>query len=275
MTPTSLLLGDWTCGEFLDARESLRRQTVALEAAPEDAYRLLSSQELQPDLIVVATPRPGSVSREAIETVWQLAPLAPLVQLLGSWCEGETRTGVCWPGAMRVFWYDWEAAFARFINHCRCGTCPLWAVPTRCDEERLLSAATAGGLGQSDPLAIVSPDARLAEALGDGLHLQELASFWLRPGEPLPVARVAAVLWEGIHFDHHEQQQVAALRRQLPDRPLIALFDFPRLDTQRQALAAGAGAVLAKPLLIDDLFWHLGRLLARTPGRLAASARAA
>ena len=42
--------------------------------------------------------------------------------------------------------------------------------------------------------------------------------------------------------------------------PALALMDFPRPEDARRARAAGAAAVLSKPVLIDDLCCEMGRL---------------
>ena len=46
-----------------------------------------------------------------------------------------------------------------------------------------------------------------------------------------------------------------------PTVPIVALLGFPRVEDRDRALAAGATAVLAKPLLLDDLFWQLDQLI--------------
>ena len=36
-------------------------------------------------------------------------------------------------------------------------------------------------------------------------------------------------------------------------------MSFPRVEDRDRVLAAGAAALLSKPLLLDDLFWQLER----------------
>jgi CheY-like chemotaxis protein len=59
-------------------------------------------------------------------------------------------------------------------------------------------------------------------------------------------------------------EHLAATLGRLPSGkpvPILALLGFPRIDQKRRALAAGAAAVLSKPVQLDDLFWHLDRLI--------------
>jgi CheY-like chemotaxis protein len=53
-----------------------------------------------------------------------------------------------------------------------------------------------------------------------------------------------------------------------PATPIVAIVDFPRVEDRDRAMAAGAAAVLSKPLLLDDLFWQLDQLgePAKEPG---------
>ena len=50
---------------------------------------------------------------------------------------------------------------------------------------------------------------------------------------------------------------LAALVERLRPAPVVAMLDFPRVEDCDRALAAGVVAVLSKPLVLADLFWHL------------------
>ena len=115
---TVLLLGSTARREFREARallESQGRVTVAGEA--ESAAGLLADGQLAPDLIVVAQAFPGQFSAEAVDRLRALAPLARVVGLMGSWCEGEMRTGKPWPAAIRVYWHQWPARCVQELKH--------------------------------------------------------------------------------------------------------------------------------------------------------------
>ena len=62
-----------------------------------------------PDVFIVLQPRPGSVSTQAINQLHSSAPLAGLLALLGSWCEGEPRTGYPLQWRRTISW-SWRAA---------------------------------------------------------------------------------------------------------------------------------------------------------------------
>ena len=68
----------------------------------EKAEAILAAGRFVPDVIVVAQAFPGQFSLDEIDRIRGLAPLARLLGLLGSWCEGEVRTGLPWPAVIRI-----------------------------------------------------------------------------------------------------------------------------------------------------------------------------
>jgi DNA-binding NarL/FixJ family response regulator len=58
-----------------------------------------------------------------------------------------------------------------------------------------------------------------------------------------------------------EYETLRRLAADLRPAPVIALLGFPRVEDRDRAVAAGAAAVLSKPLLLEDLYWQLDRLL--------------
>ena len=59
-----------------------------------------------PHGIVLAQAYPGQFSPVAIDRLRNLAPLARLIAILGSWCEGEPRSGHPLPGVIRIYWHQ-------------------------------------------------------------------------------------------------------------------------------------------------------------------------
>jgi CheY-like chemotaxis protein len=69
-----------------------------------------------------------------------------------------------------------------------------------------------------------------------------------------------AALWD---TSPDAASNAAAVRRVLAvvdGAPLLALIGFPRAGDVALARAAGVAAVIAKPYLLDDVFWRLERL---------------
>ena len=78
-------------------------------------------------------------------------------------------------------------------------------------------------------------------------------TVWLRPPHAARVQGAAAGIYDG----NDPEGELPGLVAALSPAPVVALVDFPRIEDQRRAVAAGAAAVLAKPLQVDDLLWQL------------------
>ncbi len=261
-----LLVGSTERREFRQSQRSLERQGRVVAAADvEAAVDLLADGQLAPDVIVVAQAFPGQFSGEAVDRLRALAPLARVVGLMGSWCEGEVRTGRPWPAAVRVYWHQWPARCAQELSRLGEGLCCTWGLPaTASEEERFLSMADEpirpAGAGRL--IAIHTPWFDMQDWLSAACRRRGYSTVWVRSDRASRVAGVRAGIFDATECRHEEAALLARLAAAIRPSPVLALLDFPRVEDYDRALAAGAAAVLSKPLLIDDLFWQLDRCIA-------------
>ncbi len=152
----TLLIGDVHREEFRDAHEAIRAEsTLATAAGVDQAAAVLASGEFVPEVIVIAQARPGEFSADQVDRLRRLAPLARVLGLLGSWCEGEARSGHPWPGVTRVYWHDWLPHWQQEVQRAAPGECPAWGLPvTATAAERLLHALDARGEQRGGVIAI-------------------------------------------------------------------------------------------------------------------------
>jgi len=259
-----LLVGSTLRSEFQEARALLERlgKVVAVRHV-EAAENVLESGRVAPDLIVVAQAYPGQFCSEAIDRVRRAAPVAPVVALLGSWCEGEMRTGPPWPAATRVYWHQWPARCEQELDRLSRGICCSWGLPaTASEEERLLAAVDTSWPAREGRIAIRSPEFEMQGWLAAACRKRGYATEWLRPPAAAPSEDVTAAIFDAVECVEDELTDLDRLAATVAPAPVIALLEFPRVEDRQRALAAGAAAVLSKPLLIDDLFWQMDRLLA-------------
>jgi DNA-binding NarL/FixJ family response regulator len=176
-TLSILLLGDATRSEFRSARAGLEQWDAVSEFWDVDsAVAALNEGRITPDIILIAQAFPGQFSPEAVDRLRRLAPLARVVGLLGSWCEGEMRSGTPWPAAMRVYWHQWPMRSRReFDRLIRGEPCGLALPMTASDEERVLA----------DAERLPSPFGRGAGGEGRG----ERATSGLNRPHPNPLPR--------------------------------------------------------------------------------------
>lgn len=223
------LSGDTTHAEFAAAIDLLRATTHVVPA----------SQAASADLVVHSQPRPGMMPPREVASLQRVAPLAGQVALLGTWCEGEPRTGRPEPGVERVYWYDfptwWQAQLALWTA----GRCPEWA---RADDDRRGgSPRPSRALGR---IAIEATCWETAAALSDVLRDAGYATT-----TSIESTGIVAGIWEGRQLDGYVVKRLEDFCRRLrsPGAPTIALLDFPRSDRCKLARQLGVADVIGKP----------------------------
>ena len=247
--PQAMWVGPWEDREFAAARVEFSTEPD-WQTLPgiDEACQFLRACEQPPELIFLAQPLPGQYCQAEIDQLQQLAPLARLVVVAGSWCEGELRTGAPPTGVIRLYWYElapwWRAALRRY----RAGMCPLWSLP--------LDHAQAGRWSPDDNalpaslknVLIHAADFAVYEALTSALGQYGITTH--RRGSERTTAD--AGIWDGGQLGPKELAHLSEFCRQVTG-PVVALLDFPRVEHLRQARAAGATAVLGKPYVAEEL----------------------
>ena len=210
------------------------------------------------DLIVLAQSHPGQVSLPTADALHGLWPLAPMVGLLGSWCEGEMRSGQPWAGVVRVYWHQWQTMLVAEVEAMLADR-STWQRP-RIMHQAWEAAADVGEPPPASPANVVvharQPATR--SALVDGL-VQFGVHVWL--AEPAPqTTKLAAVVYDAEYADRWMMREIVALRRTYPETPLLALLNFPRRDDIAAAIQAGACQVMSKPYRLSDVVACLNEL---------------
>jgi CheY-like chemotaxis protein len=260
-----LLIGETDRTEFRIAKASLQRWGRVEEAATvEAAAGILAAGGFAPGVIVVAQAFPGQFSQEAIHRLRGLAPLARVFGLMGSWCEGEPRTGSPWPGVLRSYWHQWDVRCNREVRSLAQGRLSSWSLPpTATEEERLLANAATEWPKRQGLIVIDTRSAEMHAFLSTACRSRGFSTVWQNGSTRLQTIGSAAVLLDADSlggqafrspFDDGRLRRVAA---QFHPTPVIAILEFPRIEDLTAAVAAGAAAVLSKPLALDDLFWEL------------------
>ena len=221
------------------------------------AIECLANASLQPELIVLLQQRPGEIGEVEVRRLQSAAPLAGMYAVLGSWCEGETRTGQPSPGVARIYRHDWPIQCrAELSRRTRCEV-PHWSLPfTVSMEERFLDRCRPlNSVVRAELIAVVAGSRETAIALADACRSAGL-SVASKP------AKATAILWDTTIEMARDAKQVAAIKANSVTAPVIALVSYPRKSDCQKMLAAGVDAVLTKPFLLDDLLAEIERLTA-------------
>ena len=258
-----LAIGNLEHTEFRAAAELLRSGTdLVVCGSVEHATNWLYAANPPPQWIVIFQSLPGQFSRDVLGVLWRLAPLARMVRVLGSWCEGEIRTGQPWPGAIRMYWHQAPVRIAAALRSVALGRPPWPLAPTATEEDRLI-VLPKGALSYGERLlvGIRTQTLSAAESFADACSNEGYMTVWLQPGRPVFVRGLHACLWDFAHSSNAEFEAMAKFHAQHLDVRVLALLDFPRVDDQKRAGLAGASALVSKPLMLDDLFWTLNEVL--------------
>ncbi len=248
---------DWTAGRGYQ----LRRATD-----PHAAAKLLAQAGRPPEVIVLAESRPGEFADASIHALRRLVPLARVWRLLGSWCEGEPRSGHPPAGCTSTYWHQWQPRWAQALDDRRMGNCPPWALPvTLSAEERTLAASERPLPMGSGLIAICSRQAQTASALADACRSSGYGTLIVSERRRWDATGARAVLWDAAVEQLTDRDGVRNLRAQAGGAPLLALVDFPRAEDCLCAAEAGVAGVISKPFLLDDLLWHLASAPDRQP----------
>lgn len=254
--PTVLLAGPWELAEFSLARQGLPPLADApvaptLAAAIERA----GASVAPPELVLVAAPRPRMATQEHVEQLGAVAPLARLVVVAGSWCEGEWRTGRPPSGAVRLYWHELASWWRTALESLAAGTAPPWSAPL--DEPRAGLFDIKGGqpsVAELGFIAVDSVDYATFETIAAGLSALGWRCRW-RPRHRSQFAKnddaaaFAGGIWDGGQLGATELQDLRQFCQRLPARraPVIALVDYPRAEHAAAIAEAGAMAVIGKP----------------------------
>lgn len=260
-----LLLCNADRAEFEQARTVMAAWGAVSEFADVDAaVAALEVGEILPDAIVVAQAFPGQYSHPTIDRLRRLAPLARVVGMMGSWCEGEMRTGSPWPGVVRTYWHQWAARCSRELRRLTQGHFCSWTLPPTATEEERLLADTAESWPQRQGLVVICARSNeMMEWLTTACRNRGYATVWQRPPGVARIEGATAAIFDGTDLSEEECNDLNRLAATLHPTPVIALLAFPRIDDRQRTMLAGAAAVLSKPLLVDDLFWEMDRVAVR------------
>lgn len=261
-TLSVLLVGDAQRSEFREAVAALRAGAAVVVAPDLATAERLLAEGVTPDLLVLAQAFPGQFPIETVARLRRHVPLARVIGLLGSWCEGEVRTGRPWPGAVRVYWHQWLPRCPEELRALAEGRSSSWALPsTASDEERFLAAAERPPTVGQGQIGIVAQQFDVQDWLAAACRQAGYTAVWLREEQPPGDCGLAALVFDfGGEIDT-DFGRLCRLVKQFGDVPVVALVNFPRIEDHERLRAAGVTAVLSKPVLLEDLQGELGRLI--------------
>jgi hypothetical protein len=258
----ALYIGDTRHPDFAEPRELLRAHFVDFVEipSPDDAGAFLQTVASPPHVIVIAQLWPGQFAQRHVEVLHRFAPLARLVSLLSSWCEGETCSGHPWTGVPRLYWHEFWSRFQSERDGVS-GWQQASRLPrTATDAERFDRACRPRRTWERGLILISASDCLTFEGLAGGCQQAGYSAMpWqLHSGE----TAVTAGLWDDSSGSAAQAISLERFVSICAPSPVVAMINFPRQFDVRSALQDGAARVHPKPFCWDDLLAAL-RILIR------------
>ena len=273
--PSMLWIGDGERLEFAAALAALRHHAKVTAALDTNDVAL---DESTGDCagIVIAEAFAGQFRARCLAALRRRFPTAPVVVVVGSFSEGERRSGEPLAAALRIPWAQAGTILDRELSRLRSGACPSWGFgETLTDDERAVLRTTPlrrASTNSSQPNLTAGTTLHIsADDSATAKWLAELAGTWGAAVVPESVsaapgamASPSAILWAAPSHDLTAQCRLHSLSRQFPGTPILALASFPRphlLDVWRRF---GVAEYCALPVDCDDLLQKLIAMINRS-----------
>ncbi len=228
-------LADWMT-------QHLRPAETKAFASLAQALLQLRSQAWNPDLVVIVQSWSDEHSRDEIDQLSRLAPLARWVVCYGSWCESDGRTRDLWPLAVRVPLRSAESRLAhewRLLNGEAIHSVPMSASREEAfgvDHAKLVSVERAA------VIAISSADAEYQRYLSE--LLCRMGHTVVQPSDEFESPDVW--LLDLDPWDQKRRSSVQQIRTQEPKANMVGLMNLPAPELTRELLEMGMIDVLPK-----------------------------
>lgn len=247
--------------ELAWARDGVAARAAVIEADhPSDlAAQIDPSAGPWPALAVLASDMPSRWTLADAVTVSRCWPLAPVVSVCTPLADGRRRSGPALPGVEEVSWNELPLRLAAWFADLDAGRPGVLGLPAASRREDRVLEAAAGlrGAARREGVSLrVGVAARRAVDLdGVGALLAAAGATVVdrMVGRPRLDVEADLVVWDVEQITADVLTWLRMLTIQQPGLAVVLLDSFPRSDTSLAAFAAGARAVLGRPLAAESL----------------------
>lgn len=250
-----LVTGQYWHSDFSGLLSSNSSATVTL--FPVDKITTLTGEQ-EYDLIVITQARRDTVAKESVDHLQSVYPNTATVALLGSWCEGEARSGEPWPGVPRIYWHQWQGEFDRFVSALSHNKIHEWQLPktaTAADRIATIEEATFAGQPFKGLIGVSAWTDMQYEMISDSLSAFGIQTCWIErttwDGEAKSLINL--IILDDDSLSSNLENRIRWLFSTLGQRPLVLTLSFPRADEVQDLTKMGVGAIISKPFKLVDL----------------------
>lgn len=220
-----------------------------------------------PAAILVAAAAPASPRLADCIAISRRWPLAPVVSVAATLVEGRRRSGPHLQGIEEIAWNELPGRMACWLRDRGDGVPGTLGMPaTARRDERMLEAARR--IAEAPPprsgrIVVAAPHPLDAEGLADLVAATGHEVVARHVGRPPIDHQADAVVWDTGLLGDAQITWLGMTVANRPDAPVVLLDAFPRADTARLAVHAGAAAVLGRPVSLESLSGVLHAAAAR------------
>jgi len=260
-----LISGDYWHEDF---REPFTQLEVPVTMVPTEQLNSVNDQTYH--LIVLAQSRRNQISQSTIDYLRAEMPEVPIVVLLGTWCEGENRSGKPLLGVNQVVWHQWKSRFERFCIQVKDGLQSDWHQPlTASVSDRVrdfsLDTVIADAL-QGKKVLVSSEDSTTFESVSDMLGVYQCSGVWAESPEVCN-EEFDAICVDGNGASNELIDRIVGLRSRFEDVPVSVMLNFPRKQDMDSLMIVGVQEVVSKPYTHNEFLHSLIRSMG---GNIAA-----
>lgn len=229
------------------------------------------------DLIIIAQSLPDQIPLHSVEQLQNNFPTTPIVAVLGSWCEGELRTGNPWPGVLRIYWHQWQGRYDTFIEELESGQITGWHTPrTSTTTDRVMQVRRPHFLGsrngRRDLIGISAQSSTQFEMLRDAIeHFGYRArSIEQTAWDAATIARCKLICVDAESLTQNLVRRIEWLQNEFPESALTVIASFPRANEVERLVQMGVAEVVSKPFEMMDLRSAIERCVEYNPAAEAS-----
>lgn len=270
--PEVVFIGKASHGEFAGALAWLQgRGELVLQPTVGAALAWLESSRLQPTAVVLGLTRRGEHGAEELMQLTRMAPLANTIALVGSWCEGETRSGKPANGWRRIYWHQFcrRAAGELFLAGSEAGVRgerhPGLLPKTSSENERALAWSKRPLVTGSGRIAVNTLKRVDYEALAKVCATVGYETCWCQEVAAELIEEADCVLWDRRGLQGHDLRELLAWRQRWEDLPVIATIGFPRPQDYQLIAQQVVRSIVGKPFLLAELVSALQETVEAVP----------
>ena len=261
MNPLQILIsGDYWHEDF---RDLFSRLEIPVTMVPTQQIDSVFDREFQ--LIVLAQSRRNQVSQSMVDYLRSKTPGVPIVVLLGSWCEGENRSGQPLLGVTQVLWHQWDSRFERFCAQVNGGVKSDWHQPlTASVSDRVRGFTPDSAIAeklQGKKVLVSSEDSTTFETISGMLGIYQCKGFWAEARGSV-VSDVDAICVDGNGASEEFIDRIISLKSRFENVPVSVMLNFPRQQDLDALITVGVREVVSKPYTHNEFLHSLIRSMA-------------